>query len=93
MEAARDIGSKMKAVTIPRIVAQYHDDAVAGNPIASATGIRKSFFESDTLGAITDFMPRYSTRNLTRLASGKSIIRKLVDFLSPAPFYNFTRRA
>ena len=47
----------MKAVTIPRIVAQYHDDAVAGNPIASATGIRKSFFESDTLGAVTDFIP------------------------------------
>jgi len=57
MEAARNIGSEMKAVTIPRIVAQYHDDAVAGNPIASATGIRKAFFESDTLGSITDFMP------------------------------------
>ena len=45
MEAAAAIGSNMTAITIPRIVAQYHDDAVVGNQIASATGIRKSFFE------------------------------------------------
>ncbi len=57
MEAARNIGSEMEAVTIQRIVAQYHDDAVAGNQIASATGIRKSFFGSDTLGAVADFIP------------------------------------
>ena len=47
MQAARDIGSMMEAVTIPRIVAGYHDDAVEENTIASATGIRKSFFELD----------------------------------------------
>ncbi|KAA0966617.1 nucleotidyltransferase [Sporosarcina sp. ANT_H38] len=57
MEAANTIGSAMKAVTIPRIVAQYHDDAIEGNHIASATGIRKSFFGSDTLGSVTDFIP------------------------------------
>jgi predicted nucleotidyltransferase len=57
MEAANTIGSEMKAVTIPRIVAQYHDDAIEGNQIASATGIRKSFFGADTLGAVTDFIP------------------------------------
>lgn len=57
MEAAAASGSAMKAVTIPRVVAQYHDDAVEGNRIASATGIRKSFFESDTLGTVTDFIP------------------------------------
>lgn len=57
MEAAAISGSAMKGVTIPRIVAQYHDDAIKGNRIASATGIRKSFFGSDTLGAVTDFIP------------------------------------
>lgn len=43
MESAYAIGSTMTATTIPRIVAQYHDDAIAGNQIASATGIRKAF--------------------------------------------------
>ncbi|WP_370457404.1 nucleotidyltransferase [Sporosarcina sp. JAI121] len=57
LEAADAIGSRMKAVTIPRIVAQYHDDAVKGNRIASATGIRKSFFGSDTISSVTDFIP------------------------------------
>ena len=52
MQAARDIESTMEAVTIPRIVAGYHDDAVKGNPIASATGIRKSFFELDRLDSV-----------------------------------------
>lgn len=45
MEAARTLGSSMKAVTIPRIIAGYHDKAVVGNSIASATGIRKSFLK------------------------------------------------
>jgi predicted nucleotidyltransferase len=57
MEAATTSGSEMKAVTIPRVVAQYHDDVVEGNRIASATGIRKSFFESDTIEAVTGFIP------------------------------------
>ena len=52
MQAADDIGSSMEAATISRIVAQYHDDAVEGNSIASATGIRKSYFESKTLDGI-----------------------------------------
>lgn len=57
MQSALAIQSTMTATTIPRIVAQYHDDAIVGNQIASATGIRKSFFESDTLSAVSDFIP------------------------------------
>ncbi|BAQ10412.1 upf0348 protein [Bacillus sp. OxB-1] len=57
MKAARALGSSMKAVTIPRIVAGYHDMAVVGNSIASATGIRKSFFEMEALDAVSDFIP------------------------------------
>ena len=47
----------MKAATISRIVADYHDDAVEGNSIASATGIRKSFFESKSLDSVQGFYP------------------------------------
>jgi predicted nucleotidyltransferase len=57
LESALAIHSKMTATTIPRVVAQYHDDAIVGNQIASATGIRKSFFESDALSVVTDFIP------------------------------------
>lgn len=57
MESALAIQSTMTATTIPRIVAQYHEDAIIGNQIASATGIRKSFFELNTLAAVTDFIP------------------------------------
>lgn len=63
MEAAQAIGSDMQAVTIPRIVAQYHDDAIPGNKIASATGIRKSFFQSDELHGVSAFIPE-TTRKL-----------------------------
>ncbi len=61
MQAAYDIGSTMKAVTIPRIVANYHDDVIEGNQIASATGIRKSYFESRHLMQL----PIYSRTQLT----------------------------
>ncbi|MFJ7933036.1 nucleotidyltransferase [Sporosarcina sp. NPDC096371] len=57
MEAAAAIHSTMTATTIPRVEAGYHDDVIKGNPIASATGIRKSFFESAVLTDITDFIP------------------------------------
>ena len=65
MEAAASIGSEMTAITIPRIVAQYHDDAIEGNQIASATGIRKSFFETDSLDAVVDFIPDSTREVLT----------------------------
>ena len=57
MQAADNLNSTMQAATIPRVGAQYHDDAVTGNPIASATGIRKTFFETNSLQEIRDFYP------------------------------------
>lgn len=63
MEAAQAIGSTMQAITIPRIIAQYHDDAIPGNQIASATGIRKAFFQSDGLQAVNAFIPE-TTRDV-----------------------------
>ena len=75
MQAARDIESSMEAVTIPRIVAGYHDDAVEENTIASATGIRKSFFELDALDSVSNFFP---DATYTGLKSGKRKINPLV---------------
>lgn len=65
MQAARAIASTMQAATIPRVGAQYHDDAITGNPIASATGIRKSFFESQTLNDVRSFFPNATHQSLT----------------------------
>ncbi len=56
MQAVSKIGSLMQAVTIPRIGANYFDDAKEGNPIASATGIRKAFFESLDLDRVDGFV-------------------------------------
>lgn len=65
MQAARNIASAMQASTIQRVGAQYHDEAIAGNSIASATGIRKSFFETETLNDIRTFFPDATHQALT----------------------------
>lgn len=57
IQAARNIGSGMQPATIPRIGADYFDDTEEGNPIASATGIRKTFFASLDLEGIHGFIP------------------------------------
>lgn len=64
MEAAHSIQSTMKPSTIGRLTAQYHDDAVAGNVIASATGIRKAFFTNNSLSSITEFVPPITSQLL-----------------------------
>ena len=65
MQATRSIASTMQAATIQRVGAQYHDDAVAGNSIASATGIRKTFFETETLNNVRTFFPNATHQALT----------------------------
>lgn len=57
MLAAKKQKSNMQAVTIPRVVANYYDDAISGNTIASATGIRKSYFESNNILSVKNFIP------------------------------------
>ncbi|MFD1928976.1 nucleotidyltransferase [Sporosarcina siberiensis] len=65
MQAAREINSTMAAATIPRIIAGYHDDADDEQTIASATGIRKSFFDFDTLDSVRNFFPQGTFNTLT----------------------------
>ena len=63
MEASHSIGSSMKAMTVKRMGAGYHDETLDSERIASATGIRKSFFGSGNLDDVSDFMPE-ATRSL-----------------------------
>jgi len=65
IQAAQTIKSNMNAFTIPRMGANYHDDIVVGSKIASATGIRNSFFNSDNLDSIRGFMPNATTKELS----------------------------
>lgn len=85
MQAAQEIHSTMRAATIPRVVAGYHDDAIDGNSIASATGIRKSFFESNTLDAVEPFFPDSTHHHL------KEWHKKSGTFGSWESFYPFLR--
>lgn len=62
MDAGRSTGSSMEALTIKRMGAGYHDETL-DQKIASATGIRKSFFNSESLDDVSAFLPQ-STKNL-----------------------------
>lgn len=57
MQAANQIDSTMQAATIQRIGAAYHDEELNDQEIASATGIRKTFFEGNTLSNVQSFLP------------------------------------
>ena len=63
IQAAHAIRSSMKAVTIKRMGAGYHDDTLDRQKIASATGIRKSFFGSGMLDDVSVFVPSV-TKNM-----------------------------
>ena len=60
IEAATTLGSNIKPLTIPRIVAGYHDALQEGASIASATGIRKALATTNTLQSVEDFLPKAS---------------------------------
>ncbi|MBD7907229.1 nucleotidyltransferase [Sporosarcina gallistercoris] len=64
MEAAKEIGTSMEPATLPRLGAGYHDDVVHDTPIASATGIRKEFFERRSTEHIQQFVPDSVYRSL-----------------------------
>lgn len=57
MKAANQIQSKMTATTIQRVGAHYHDEQLTAEKIGSATGIRKTFFTTNELSGIQNFMP------------------------------------
>lgn len=57
IEAAMQINSSMKAVTIERKNAGYHDEALTTEQIASATAIRKALVETGELTSIINYVP------------------------------------
>lgn len=69
MEAAKEIGSSMLPATLLRLGAGYHDDVSHDTPIASATGIRKEFFEHRNTEHIQPFVPGSVYRSLNEWLS------------------------
>jgi len=86
MEAAHSIGSSMDAVTIKRMGAGYHDETLDNQKIASATGIRKSYFGSATLDEVSAFIPE-ATRIL--LLEWQSERTRFGNWESFYPFLRF----
>lgn len=58
MEAAQCIGSMMKPTTIQRRGADYHEADLQAHKVASATGIRKSYFSTGTMDEMEPFVPQ-----------------------------------
>ncbi|MGI2327308.1 nucleotidyltransferase [Planococcus sp. YIM B11945] len=69
IEAAKKRGAAIQPLTIQRIGANYHDPVEEGVTIASATGIRKAFFEEGSIEDLAAFMPTSSIEALTRFHS------------------------
>jgi predicted nucleotidyltransferase len=84
MEAARSIDSTMEAVTIKRMGAGYHDEELGSEKIASATGIRKTFFGSG-LDEVSEFMPQVTRDLLLQWQSERK------EFANWENFYPFLR--
>ncbi len=59
IQAAYQINSLMRPATIKRIGANYHDDTLNAQTIGSATGIRKTFFDTKDLNAVQNFIPSH----------------------------------
>lgn len=68
IEAAQKLQSPMRPLTIQRIAANYHDPIEIGSAIASATGIRKAFFEDGSIDELSDYMPQTSIHALNRFS-------------------------
>lgn len=64
IEAAKKSGSNILPLTIQRIAAGYHDPVDRKLTIASATGIRKAFFEEGSMDELANFLPQASLERL-----------------------------
>jgi predicted nucleotidyltransferase len=66
MEARNQIHSSLKAYTITREAAGYHDQHFSSPSIASATSIRKNIFSNESGHKIDSYLPSTSVDQLTR---------------------------
>ena len=69
LEARNQLRSSLKAYTITRESAGYHDEHFSSPSIASATSIRKSIFSTRGNHEITSFLPAGSVQELERYKS------------------------
>ncbi|PSL24557.1 putative nucleotidyltransferase [Planomicrobium soli] len=68
IDAAKKLNSPIQPITIQRIGANFHDPIRSGTAIASATGIRKAFFEDTSIEELSVYMPEASVLALKRFA-------------------------
>ncbi|TMU87891.1 nucleotidyltransferase [Bacillus sp. BHET2] len=66
MEARNQLSSSLKAYTITRESAGYHDQHFSSPSIASATSIRKSIFDPDSKDEIGSYLPDTSVDELQK---------------------------
>lgn len=85
VQAAADIHSAMRPTTVQRIGAHYHDETISGNRIASATGIRKALFATESLEDVHSYLPDKTSEELVNWQSTYS------SFGSWEAFYPFLR--
>lgn len=69
IEAAKNSRLAIQPLTIQRIAANYHDPVNKDLTIASATGIRKAFFEEGSFEELSRFMPAASIDSLVSFHS------------------------
>src|SRR5690606_1808191 len=69
--ALERLNSSIKAYTIPRRQAQYHDATPSDQHIASATAIRKLLQEGKQLAAIKPYVPNSTYELLEQLLSNQ----------------------
>ncbi|BCB03243.1 nucleotidyltransferase [Bacillus sp. KH172YL63] len=69
MEARNEIASSMKAFTITREAAGYHDQHFSSSSIASATSIRKSIFGAGSDEEVTPYLPMTSIDEMKKYSA------------------------
>lgn len=79
LEAIEHFNSSMKGATIQRIAANYHDETITHNRIASATAIRKILKSEDE--SITNFVPSFTKQAIEYYISDFGIYHSWNDYL------------
>lgn len=85
MQAAKNVNSDMRALTIERVGSGYHDEQLTDRQIGSATGIRKNFFETNDINIAKNFIPHDVFELL------KKRVSKTIPFGHWASFYPYVR--
>lgn len=87
MKAINEIDSSMKAITISRTNAGYHDEQFTSDSIASATSIRKALFSRDrTFEQILPYIPNTTAAILSDF---KGYYQHFLDWERYWPFLQF----